>query len=1022
MRKRFLLLLTAIYFIFLTSFAQEGTKQLMPNSNDRLWLEFKVFDGNNFGLYDCAEKERINIYLRDGEIMHYGMKLADAIGTNYWIVDDPFYVFFRIKDPSGNIVVSETRLSDIVNSNGYIADYTQAVTGPNGVILNGTTITGGYDALTYTAQTTGNHYIEFRETDGENFNRFALEFFDVTVTDAANNVITNPGEPNKSAGRLWSKGWSFTTTSFTEYPVNAHFHVYTSDEFINKVNFKMYPYSFAFVVNSYGVTTYTEENYIKRTQSLEGDQTSDEDITEYQVFLNDPDRSVWQNTTLVPPEVQVLSEDTLFMDYNYNRDPLYLPLDIERVVMEKNMPSCTYDDVAIFQIETNNDGFTAILIDVDGDGSYSTGGSDRVIYRDMKKGVNYVLWDFTTDGGAEVAVGDYNASATFFGRGPAHFPLYDVEQMDGIITSSVRPFNKLNTTIYWDDTQITNWGDQDGGGLMDETEQKQLVVENDVPRTWSWHEDIPNTAHNGNLNTLNTWFNAIDLGYSGIGIHVQESETKCVDGAAPWVGDIYKEGPKDTDIQFTFDDFDYKFFHPFDDPLSEIEVINLPANGTLKLNGTAITAGDVITAANLENITYTPESSTWHGETSFDWRASDGTKWSNNDEKVYIIINTPPVIEEIADQELCTNTPTDAIEFTVTDAETAADDLELTAFSGDPEFVPNNGIVLGGSGTNRSVTVTPVANKSGKAIIYIMADDGYIPTIQQFTVYVGPDLEFSGDTTICVGDPLYLIAQEVGASYSWKYEGTEISTDQSVQQDAGSVGIGEWTLTVDDGECVSTRTFNVSVSPLTTFTGDTDVCIGEEIYLSATEVNASVYRWEKDGTLVSSEKQLSISSASLTDASTNYTLYIEKDGCVSTSDFFTITVVEEPAAGLTVENDTIDPGKTGNITIVNAQSDVTYNIYDLEYSLITSGLGDGSDLNIPVTWDNLSIGDNEFLIGADNGNCEVELDDTALIHVNTPGVTVSDISGNTAEDGTQASFTVHLDTEPYENVVISITS
>ena len=75
------------------------------------------------------------------------------------------------------------------------------------------------------------------------------------------------------------------------------------------------PVNVAFVVNSYGVTTYTEENYIKRTQSLDGDQTTGDDISEYRVFLNDPDRSVWTNTTLAPPKVQVWTEDTLFLDY-----------------------------------------------------------------------------------------------------------------------------------------------------------------------------------------------------------------------------------------------------------------------------------------------------------------------------------------------------------------------------------------------------------------------------------------------------------------------------------------------------------------------------------------------------------------------------------------------------------------------------------------------------------------------------------------------------------------------------------
>jgi len=68
-------LLPLIIFLttFTATFAQEGTKQLMPNANDRLFIEFNVFDDSNFGLYDCDEHERINIFLNAGEKMFFGL-------------------------------------------------------------------------------------------------------------------------------------------------------------------------------------------------------------------------------------------------------------------------------------------------------------------------------------------------------------------------------------------------------------------------------------------------------------------------------------------------------------------------------------------------------------------------------------------------------------------------------------------------------------------------------------------------------------------------------------------------------------------------------------------------------------------------------------------------------------------------------------------------------------------------------------------------------------------------------------
>jgi hypothetical protein len=1007
-----------IFFIFLlfTIYvnAQEGTKQFMPNSNDRLWMEFNVFSGNNFGEYNCDEKERINIHLNAGETMHYGMSMYTASNYGGNVLTNASLVRYQVRTPSDGTAVSEIIMP--TSGSGFINTFTEAVTGPNGVILNGTVISGGYSALSFTALESGDYYIEFTETSS-GYSRFALEFFDVTVTDASNNVITNPGEPNKSAGRLWSKGWTFTNTSFDSYPVNAHFYVFTSDEFINKINFKMYPYSFAFVVNSYGVTTYTEENYIKRTQSQDGDQTSGDDISEYRVFVNDPDRSVWPNTTLAPPKVQVWTEDTLFMDYDYNRDPLFLSLDHSNVVLEKNEPLCPFEDIAIFKIESNVDGFTAILIDIDKDGEYSSDGSDRVIYRNMKKGLNYIIWNFKTDAGAEVAVGDYVASSTFLGRGPAHFPLYDVEQMDGIITSSIRPFIKLETTIYWDDSQITNWGDPTG--LMDETQRKQLVVDNEIPRIWSWR-NLPNTPHNGNLNTLNTWFNALDLGYSNIGLQVQESIDKCVDGLAPWVGDVFMEGPKNTNIVFDSLDFTFKFFDPREYNMDSIRILSLPANGTLELSTVAVTLNQNIFVDDIPNLSFIPTSD-WFGKTSFLWEARNGDRWSNNQENVYIIINTPPVLSDIPDQTLCTNTPTGDINFTLNDDENDLNTIELTGFSADPSFVPNSGIVIAGSDIDRIVTVTPVANKSGMAIIYIMADDGLSQVIEEFTVYVGPDLQFSGDTTVCVGDDLYLIAQEVGADlYSWKYDGTEISNAQSVFQLAGNVDVGSWSLTIEKDGCTSTRDFNVNVSPLTTFTGDVDVCVGETLSLSATEVNAS-YSWMKNDVEINVEKIFVIPSAALTDAATNYSLYVSKDGCENTSVYFEITVENLPNTGLAVLGNTVDPDKAGTITISNAQIGIIYNVYQ-GLNIIATGVGAGADLQISVLSTYLLIGDNTFIVKADNGNCEVELINQPTIHVNTPGITVSAITGNTNEDGTTATFGIVLDTEPTNSVTIGVSS
>ncbi|MEW5845404.1 MAG: Ig-like domain-containing protein [Bacteroidota bacterium] len=333
----------------------------------------------------------------------------------------------------------------------------------------------------------------------------------------------------------------------------------------------------------------------------------------------------------------------------------------------------------------------------------------------------------------------------------------------------------------------------------------------------------------------------------------------------------------------------------------------------------------------------------------------------------------------------------------------------------------NGNIEVGGTGTNRWVKVTPVANKSGHAIIYLMADDGYSKTIQEFAVYVGPDLEFSGDTTVCIGQDLYLVAQEQGAtSYTWKYGSTTISTSQTLSRTWGNFSPGSWSLTIVKDGCTSTRNFTIEISPNTSFTGDVNVCVGEAIDLTAVENNAT-YEWKKGATVVSTAKQFYKASAVLADAGTDYTLKVTKAGCTYTSAPFTISVVNPPSTGLTVTGSTVDPGHDGTITVNSTQNGVTYNVYKNDV-YIASGVGTGGNLVITIPAANLQVGNNLFVVKANNGNCEIPLSSTATIVVREPGFTISAISGNTTEAGGTATFTVVLKTQPTANVTLPISS
>ena len=58
------------------------------------------------------------------------------------------------------------------------------------------------------------------------------------------------------------------------------------------------------------------------------------------------------------------------------------------------------------------------------------------------------------------------------------------------------------------------------------------------------------------------------------------------------------------------------------------------------------------------------------------------------------------------------------------DGETAAGSLTVSGGSSNPTLVPTDNIVFGGSGANRTVTVSPAANQSGTATITVRVSDG----------------------------------------------------------------------------------------------------------------------------------------------------------------------------------------------------------------------------------------------------------------------------------------------------------
>ncbi|MCR6654770.1 MAG: Ig-like domain-containing protein [Opitutus sp.] len=115
---------------------------------------------------------------------------------------------------------------------------------------------------------------------------------------------------------------------------------------------------------------------------------------------------------------------------------------------------------------------------------------------------------------------------------------------------------------------------------------------------------------------------------------------------------------------------------------------------------------------------------------------ADGTKVTSK--KATLTVdppNTAPVVSKIKNYTIDEDTPL-TIKFTIRDTETSASKLKVTRSSGDTKLFPLANLKLGGSGTNRTLKLTPAKNLSGKAKIKVKASDGSLSHTRSFTVTV----------------------------------------------------------------------------------------------------------------------------------------------------------------------------------------------------------------------------------------------------------------------------------------------
>jgi len=205
-----------------------------------------------------------------------------------------------------------------------------------------------------------------------------------------------------------------------------------------------------------------------------------------------------------------------------------------------------------------------------------------------------------------------------------------------------------------------------------------------------------------------------------------------------------------------------------------------------------------------------------------------------------------PGISAIPNQSTPPNTPVGPIHFVIGDVETPADSLTLLGSSTNTTLVPNANIVFGGSGSNRTVTVTPAANESGVTLVTVFVSDGELTNSTTFTLTVGAantppaisdvaNRSITQDTTLgpidfTVGDAETPVASLTITRTSSNpvlvpvsavdLGGSGANRTVTITPAAGQAGTSTITLTVSDGDLTASDSFVLTVNATNPPTGN----------------------------------------------------------------------------------------------------------------------------------------------------------------------------------------------------------
>ena len=297
--------------------------------------------------------------------------------------------------------------------------------------------------------------------------------------------------------------------------------------------------------------------------------------------------------------------------------------------------------------------------------------------------------------------------------------------------------------------------------------------------------------------------------------------------------------------------------------------------------------------------------------------------------------NTAPGITAAATVAVNNGSASAPIPITLADTETAASSLTLSAFTTDDVRLPNSAIAFGGSGVNRTMTLTPPAGQTGTVEVALVVHDGQLSavTYQQVTINnppapitsFRPEVSYIADQRTTPGTAVNNIAftvsdvETAAASLTVTaassnttllpvsgitFGGSGTSRTVSLAPAAGQSGVSTITLTVSDGTKSCATAFTLTAAnAVGGNTAPTISSIASDVIASGTAFGPALF--------VTKDTEQAENTLTVTSSSSNTTL-VPAANITLTGTTYGRTVTVTPAAG-----------QTGRVTITLTVSDGT---------------------------------------------------------------------------------------------------